>query len=459
MDYEELVLELKRYMNEEEWFEFKANWYEPKALGEYISALSNAASMQGRKEAYFIWGIDDETHEVVGTDFDPYVHYRNEPLQNYLARGLEPSVHFTFREVFVENKRVVVLVIPAAKDVPTSFLGERYTRIGSAKVNMRKYPQREKELFKILESGYPTISNTKSAYQDLSFTKLFGYYGSKGIVLKKSTFKKNLGLLTESGEYNVLAQLLSDDSKIPFRVSIFDGTSKSSHLFSVREFGYNCLLYSLEEVLRYGDVLNIIQADEENRVVERKDIPLFDSKAFNEAIINAVLHNKWVEGNEPMISVFSDRLEILSRGGIAPTQTMEGFFNGESIPVNEKLSEIFLQLHISEKSGRGVPTITDTYGRQAFDFRENSIVVTIPFHWINKVGYKVGKKSGPVKLTANRKQILAEIRNNPNVTKKQLSVIVGISTTAVDKNIQHLRENGYIERVGSNKTGYWKIKN
>ena len=61
---------------------------------------------------------------------------------------------------------------------------------------------------------------------------------------------------------------------------------------------------------------------------------------------------------------------------------MKGFYAGESIPVNRKLSEIFLQLHISEKTGRGVPTITQIYGKDAYDFRENSIVVTIPFKWI-----------------------------------------------------------------------------
>ena len=114
-------------------------------------------------------------------------------------------------------------------------------------------------------------------------------------------------------------------------------------MFSVREFGNNCILYSLDELLRYGDVLNIIQADETNRVVERKEVPLFDNMAFREAIINAILHNKWTEKNEPMISVFSDRIEILSRGTLPPAQTMEGFYLGESVPVNEKLSEIFLQ--------------------------------------------------------------------------------------------------------------------
>ena len=206
--------------------------------------------------------------------------------------------------------------------------------------------------------------------------------------------------------------------------------------------------------MRYGDVLNLIQVDETDRVVERKEIPLFDNKAFREAVINAVLHNKWVEGNEPMISVFSDRIEILSRGTLAPAQTMEGFFLGESIPVNEKLSEIFLQLHISEKSGRGVPKITEMYVKDAFSFRENSIVVTIPFERINKVGNKVGDKKP---LNFRRQKIISEMRDNPNITTAELHNILGVSETAVEKNISFLRDNGYIERVGSKKAGYWKV--
>ena len=267
-----------------------------------------------------------------------------------------------------------------------------------------------------------------------------------------------MGLKTEEGEFNILAQLLSDNSHFPLRVSIFDGETKGANLFSVREFGNDCLLYSLDELLRYGDVLNLIQADETDRVVERKEVPLFDNKAFREAVINAVLHNKWLEGNEPMISVFSDRIEILSRGTLAPAQTMEGFFLGESIPVNEKLSEIFLQLHISEKSGRGVPKITEMYGKDAFSFRENSIVVTIPFERINKVGNKVGKKVGDKKpLNSRRQKIISEMRDNPNITTAELHNILGVSETAVENNISFLRENGYIERVGSKKAGYWKV--
>lgn len=218
---------------------------------------------------------------------------------------------------------------------------------------MKKYPEKEPYLFKILQEGMPTIVNTPSQYQDLTFSKLLFYYASKGIMLNNETFRKNPGFYTEGGKYNILAQLLSDNSHLPIRVAVFSGKTKADKLFSVKEFGYQCLLFSLDNILNYGDVLNIPLADERGRVVERKEEPLFDEACFREAVINAIIHNDWVSGNEPMFTVFTDRIEILSRGPIPHGQTIEGFFRGESIPVNARLSEIALQLHISEKTGRG----------------------------------------------------------------------------------------------------------
>ena len=67
----------------------------------------------------------------------------------------------------------------------------------------------------------------------------------------------------------------------------------------------------------------------------------------------------------PAFTVYQDRIEILSKGLLPPKQTMDGFFAGESVPVNEKLARIILQLHISEQTGRGVPAIVDAYGKVA----------------------------------------------------------------------------------------------
>ena len=100
------------------------------------------------------------------------------------------------------------------------------------------------------------------------------------------------------------------------------------------------------------------------------------------------------------------------------------------------MKALMIILHISEKSGRRVSKITEMYGKDAFSFRENSIVVTIPFDRIKKVGNKVGKKVGDKKpLNTRRQKIIAEMRDNPNITTAELQNILGVSETAVENNI------------------------
>ena len=241
--------------------------------------------------------------------------------------------------------------------------------------------------------GIPTIVSMAAPdyAQKLTFEKLFMYYGAKGVALRKETFKKSLRLLTADGRYNIMALLLSDANDIPIRVSVFSGKSKADTLFSVKEYGNSCILYAMDKILEYGDAINIIQADERERISERKDVPLFDYEAFHEAILNAFIHNKWLGMNAPMISVFTDRIEILSHGGLGLEQDLEGFYKGVSIPVNEILASIFLQLRLSERSGRGVPKIVEAYGRDSIKIEKNFIVVTIPFNRINVTPFELNE--------------------------------------------------------------------
>lgn len=305
--YSEIVKSLIMRKSEEEWYEFKENWFEPYEIGAYISSMSNAATLCGKEYAYLVWGIENGTHEIVGTTIDYQIDYKKEPFQHYLARQISPSIGFVFQTIEMDGKRIVVLEIPAAVKVPTAFDGTRYIRIGSSKESVAKYPEREALLFDVLKNGLPSVENIESEYQNLTFEKLFTYYAGRGITLKQANFKKNLGLQTKDGRYNLLAQLLSDDCHIPIRVSIFKGETKGSPLFSVKEFGNTCILLSLEKILDYSDVINMVQADEKNRKLTRNDVNLFNADAFREALINSFVHNKWVDGNAPMITVYSNR--------------------------------------------------------------------------------------------------------------------------------------------------------
>lgn len=92
--------------------------------------------------------------------------------------------------------------------------------------------------------------------------------------------------------------------------------------------------------------------------------------------------------------------------------------------------------------------------RNFFSINAKNIPNFIPNVLQCKVGKKIGNKKG---LNARRQRIITEMRDNPNITTGELHQILGISETAVENNLRFLKENGYVERVGSKKTGYWKV--
>ena len=91
---EQKINELRAYPAEEEWFEFKDNWYNETGIAEYISALSNAAAMHGEENAYLVWGVHNDTHELTGTSFTYHRDVKGEPLEHYLARQITPDMDF-----------------------------------------------------------------------------------------------------------------------------------------------------------------------------------------------------------------------------------------------------------------------------------------------------------------------------------------------------------------------------
>ena len=456
---EDIINDLINRNDEEEWFDFKENWFNPVEIGEYISAISNAAAVCGKAFGYIVWGINDSTHNIIGTDLNYNCSYKSEPWQNYLARNLTPSVAFEFKETIIDKHRVVVLVVPAAVKVPTSFNKVRYGRIGSSKVNLEKYPEREAILWNILFNGYPTMINTKAPIQALTFAQLKNYYLSKGLLFNDSNFVTNLHLKTENGDFNMLACFLADNGEIPVRVSIFSGSTKADHLFSVKEFGYQSLISVIDRIINYSDSINMTRAIEHFNKGYREDIPLFNQECFNEALKNAFIHNNWLRRVAPMITFYDDRVEIISFSKLAPRQTVDGFYKGNSIPVNEELSSIFLATHLSERSGKGMPLIVSTYGKSIFEIAEESIKVTIPYNWKHKfeelVDNEVDKLVGM--LSKTERKVFDEIIKNPRLSQPELAIKCGVGKTTIQNVLVKLKANNLIKRIGSNKTGYWEV--
>jgi ATP-dependent DNA helicase RecG len=139
--------------SETEWVEFKHNNTAPQMIGEYISAMSNAAALLSEPFAYVVWGIEDVTHNIVGTTFKPRNQKGagNEDLEPWLNKLLAPRVNFRIFEFQSEcGKPIVLFEIQAANTAPVAFSGRRYIRVGSHKKPISEHPERERKLWEIV---------------------------------------------------------------------------------------------------------------------------------------------------------------------------------------------------------------------------------------------------------------------------------------------------------------------
>lgn len=296
-----------------------------------------------------------------------------------------------------------------------------------------------------------------SRYAPLSFRIFKVYYTAKGYHLSPSSFEENFNLKTTEGRYNILAELISDKNNVPIIFVKFNGLNKAN-LSERSDYGQTCLLLSYENLKNRFIAENICLSDTSQR--PRKDTYLYDINAVDEAIINALLHNDWLE-SEPLFSMFSDRIEILSHGGLPFNLTAEQFYSGVSKPRNSTLMRIFLNMDIAEHTGHGVPTIVEKYGKEAFEITDNYIKCTIPFN--KEVLSKINRPSSTyqaneTKLNKTEKAILSLlIEDNSNTTEK-LSKAINVTQRTIERNLQSLKSKGYIERKGSDYSGCWIVE-
>ena len=144
---------LKRSTSEVEWIECKVNNSNPREIGEYISAISNTATLHQKEKGWIVWGIEDYTRNIIGTSFRPSgkkVKSREseefaeegepaEELHNWILRQLNPGIDFRFHECTDNGLPLVLLEIPPAIHTPVSFR-EQERPLHEHKKSGKKFP-------------------------------------------------------------------------------------------------------------------------------------------------------------------------------------------------------------------------------------------------------------------------------------------------------------------------------
>ncbi|MDO8954945.1 MAG: putative DNA binding domain-containing protein [Gammaproteobacteria bacterium] len=321
-------------------------------------------------------GIEDKTQKTIGINNADAVQLK---IKDRIKNNIHPSTMGLF-DVIVEirdGKEIIKVAVASGSEKPyyLSKMGMSvkgcYLRIGSASEPMTARMIEDLFASRIRNS----IGTIKSRNQALSFEQLKIYYSETPLKLNDQ-FAHNLELLTENGEFNYAAYLLSDVNGLSIKVAKYAGTDRVD-LIENDEYGYCSLVKATKAVLEKLKVENKTFARiTDNKREERK---LLNPVALREAVINAIIHNNYSNEVPPKFELFSDRLEITSAGGLPSGFDEEEFFMGYSVPQNKELMRVFRDLDMVEQLGSGVPRILAYYPRSIYHFTPNFIRVVLTF--------------------------------------------------------------------------------
>ena len=237
---------------------------------------------------------------------------------------------------------------------------------------------------------------------------------------------------------------------------IKDACRAKTDLFSEIEFTMQFLVKHLNK--RY-----IITGNPQRE--ERWDYPL---EALREIVINAIVHRDYARPSDSVIKIFDDKIEFYNPGRLCGDLTVAKLLKGNYISTirNKQIAGIFKEAGIMEKYGSGIRRIVEAFrssGLPAPRFREmgEGFMVTV-FHGTPQKTPTEHRGKGLVGglvegLVESQKKILLLVQAKPNISKKDLAVAVGISTTAIDKNIAALRAKGLLRRIGPDRGGHWEV--
>jgi predicted HTH transcriptional regulator len=260
-------------------------------------------------------------------------------------------------------------------------------------------------------------------------------------------------MLDMEGRFNLLGYLLSDQNVLPMQIIEFRGKDKG-FIYKKLDYGGQCLIGSFVQVLDAVNEYMCTDTDDDGN-----NVALFDFSAFQEAWINACVHNAWWNMIPPAVFIFDDRIEVSSFGNIPYALALENFYTGDSFPVNQSLFEVFTVLHlIGEGENHGVPLIVESCGREAFHFTGSNVIVTIPFRFKPSfVEYREARDQMRNNMDQLRQSILNYLERHPTCKLSEVSEAAGISLSSVKKIVTQLKEDGLLENKGTNRNSIWSI--
>lgn len=338
-----------------------------------MSALANSAALAGKTKAYMVWGIDNDSHDIVGTAFKPDSAKKgNEELKSWLLRLSSPKINFHFHTLDFDGMAIVLLEMNAAFGHPVQFKGEEFIRVGSYKKKLKEYPEKERELWRVFDRS---PFEKEIAAENVSTEEVLR-------LLHYPAYFDLIGLPLPENRSGILEALKSEEMIVESKSGNWDITNFGAVLFAKKPSDFRHLKRKAVRVVQYngvskfeaireetsdqgyavgyeGLIKTIMQLIPSHEVVEqafRKKISMFPELSIRELVANAIIHQDFhCLGSSIMVELFANRIEITNPG--LPLVDHDRFLDSPPKSRNETIASFMRRVNICEERGSGIDKV------------------------------------------------------------------------------------------------------
>ena len=308
----------------------------------------------------------------------------------------------------------------------------------------------------LLASADGAFERMRSLRQDLTFGAAAAFFRERKVAFGPAQ-RRSLGLVGEDGLFTNLALLLSDQCPFTLKLAVFEGTGKT--VFRERREIGGSVLAQVREAFDYLDKWNRTRA--EVRGLDRVDRRDYPPEAVREALLNAVVHRDYALPGADLVSLFDDRLEVLSAGGLVRGVSLSDVLLGLSALRNAALAGVFYRLRLIEAYGTGLLKIREAYAGAprpaAVEATDHAFKVTLP-NRNAAVAAEPRRAAGPAPAPdARADAVLAALRSRREIGRADVEALCGVSPATAARLLARLVAEGRAATVGRGPSTRYRL--
>lgn len=424
---------------------------------EYVDDIKNTIIAFANCDGGTLYiGVNDDG-TVCGVDTIDSTMLR---VTNAIRDAVRPDVTMFVdcRSVIMDEKQIICVTVQRGTARPYYLHGKGirpegvYIRQGASTV-----PATDAAILSMIkETSGDSYEAARSLNQRLTFEKAVNFFKKRNIEFGKSQMR-TLHLIGEDDTYTNLAFLLSEQCTHMIKLAVFEGSKKT--VFKDRRELSGSLLEQLEESYDYIDRYNRTRAEFSG--LDRVDMRDYPPEAIREALLNAIVHRDYSFSGAALISIFEDRIEFVTIGGLVKGITLDDVKLGVSVLRNQYLANIFYRLRLIEAYGTGIFKINECYKdytvKPVIETTDNAFKITLPntnFRPEEQKSWNIFKAGSFTSINKKEERIakvLELCRRKGFIVRSDVENALGVSQSTAILLLRELVDDGVLMKKGKTK--------